>query len=475
MGHSLIIPPRLQALTEMRDRQGHMSAFVPRGLLLWPIWNHPKTASCTPEQSRTWYVRDEHGNSVKHNVSQVNVLPKAGPEDSSSASPHGLLRWIDLDVSMALSHGALLQGRTNVEIAQADALRWMGHDQLLQAPYDTLHASLGRLSYVRIAHWLGNDKPRAGSEQLDEGQILTMFKLVQGRVGNGKDIQAELSPWWVDSLRNGRWQEVDLDAYAHLVRSYRKDGLARVLYCYLAAHRNKDLTSAEVRWEELDWALSPRKPDGRGRRYRYLTHPRHPLPLALGVLARAGLVEPIDREDRDWCRVRLITRGIPTIASQGVQNTYLPASIMTPWARIETSKASSPATAPAAEVTAPAAALSPDSPPLPTTDATFQPFNLLRRKFPSIAIMRYQHARQRGFDDRSMAHVLLAALFGARQGTIRKPGGWVMARFLEDDPSAWSKEAMVNQIDIAAAKAWAYGPDGPLHATQKETAETTQP
>jgi hypothetical protein len=297
-----------------REQQGHIPSIVPRQLLTHPIWFHPKTASCTPVVHRTWWDPVETSSGimrVQRHTEQSNPL---GEDPARSCSPHGLLRFLDLDVVMALSYAWIRQG-DHIEIAQADLLRWMGYDDLLKAPYDELRASLERLTSTSIALWDGEQR----APGVMPFRIVEYASVEQGAHAGSRVIKATVSRYWIESLKSGRWQEVDLDAYAHLTRSYRRNGLARVIYCYLTANRDNSLESFRVLKDAVVQRYAPRKPDGKSLRYADHGNPNSALVRAMQVLRESGVIRPEAGPDTHLVG-RFSTEGIPRIALAAFQS-----------------------------------------------------------------------------------------------------------------------------------------------------------
>lgn len=454
---AISIPDQLAGRMEMRARAGQTSAFAPGMLLEAPIWIHPRTAAGASTMARTWRKRD-----VQHNVEVVNPL---GPAQSGDA--HGLLRWLDLDVILALSHGALRQQSLDVAINQADALRWMGYEDLLSAPYDTLRASITRLRHVDILHWHGTERPEATSDHLDRWRLLDHAKIEEGaslRRGRGHVIIAHLSQWWAQSLKNGQWQELNLDAYAHLVRSYRRNGLARVLYAYLTAQRlGVGQGEARVSWADLDWVLTPRKSDGIRRRYATLNNPNNPLPAAAMLLIQAGVIDPI-HDDPEYLHCRFVSRGIPAISHRGVQQ-VVPgmALVCHPWAALLEAT-------PADSVPGPSAStVEPNTPAIATKPLPELLFLQRHCRIPASLLIE---ARSRGWTDIAISRVLLVATYRSHLGEVRRPGGYVATIIRDGVPTDWTTDMVAEQIDVPAARTWAYGADGPLRHLKPSTPAT---
>lgn len=435
-----------------KDRAGIRSAVLPRDLISHPIWLHPKTAACAGQMHRTWWEPVDITGSTHRFERHSEVLNPLGAEsDKMTASPHGLLRHLDLDVTMALSHAWLTDGRS-VEMELARVLRFMGYSRLCEAPYDEIRASLRRLNAAMIVLWSGPQRP----EHISPIRVIESLDF-QVRPGRPTILQVLLSSAWIDALKTGAWQQVDLDVYAHLIRTNRKNGLARIIYAFLATQRKSD-GSFDVFKDSIVQRFAPRKPDQKRLRYKDHGNPNSALPRAMQCLIASGVIAAQD--DGERVRGVFLSRDIPRIAMQPRQTALCTADLLGGGAAPQV-VAITPTLDPARTSTTPASTGS--------NSEEFAPFTALRREFPSIAVTKYQHARDRGFDDKSMARIMVAALFGAHQGKVRKPAGWVIARLLEDNPAAWSHDAVVEQIDVSAAKTWAYGPGGPLETTTTDT------
>ena len=285
------------------EKHGQALAWAPRGPLSWPIWAHPKTAARSTEgYQRSWFVRGEWG-SVPHGV-----------ETACTRQDYGSLRWLDLDVLMAISYASLLQRVQAPEIPLADLMRWMGYTDLTSAPYATLKESLTRLRYTEVVHWIGQTRPP--DEQLDSIRFLEESQIRRAKTGHRHTVRCTLSSAWARYLADDQIDLVDLDAYASLTRSHRGRGHARVTYCLLSTYaRHGRFTIPLV---DLDWILTPRKPGGRGRRYRSLEHRNNPVLHSIDLLQKRGLIRLIEA-DGEQITGDILRSGFPRLIAQGIQ------------------------------------------------------------------------------------------------------------------------------------------------------------
>lgn len=225
------LPPVVEREMARRRREGETPTLAPKVVLETPMWLDPRVAARRARLTRE-YSDLFHGAPITNTLDVTNPLPAEG---EGSRSPHGLLRYLDLDVVMALSKAWVEAGGGDglVEVEQIKIFEWMGYRNLLMAPYSELRASLQRLKWTSVA--VG-----------EQGTRPVPFKLIEGYTeseeagrGSPKVLHARLDPIWVDALRSvSDWQAVDLQAYAKLARDYRRMGLARVIYLYLVSHRN---------------------------------------------------------------------------------------------------------------------------------------------------------------------------------------------------------------------------------------------
>lgn len=306
---------RLAEVVERRSQGGGASAVMPRELLWHPLWLHPRTASCALEMKRSWWDVVVGSNGTINRWRRNTYVANPRANTTKGASPHGLLRYLDLDVLMALSQAYLRQGIRDLEIAQADLLRWMGYDDLLSAPYNELHSSLDRMVHTRIKLWSGSpDDVPPDNEVI---QLITE-QVQQDGPRNSVVFNARLGHLWTKMLEEGTWQEIDLDAFAHLARNYRRIGLARVIYAFLTTNRERDGRFC-VPKDAIVQRYVPRKPDQVRKRYADDADPRSSLVRALQVLREAGVVAPTSDAPAEFLSGRFITEGVPRLTTQILQ------------------------------------------------------------------------------------------------------------------------------------------------------------
>ncbi len=425
------IAPTLAPVVARREHQGHMSAVVPRHLLTHPLWFHPKTASCTSTVHRTWWDPIETSSGiirVQRHTEQANPLSADGRRTSS---PHGLLRFLDLDVVMALSYAWLRQG-DHIEIAQANLLRWMGYDDLLKAPYDELRASLERLTSTSVALWDGQERP-TGTMPF---RLVDYASIEPGAHPGARVIRATVNRFWLESLKAGRWQEVDLDAYAHLTRQYRRHGLARVIYCYLTANRDASMGAFKVLKDALVQRYAPRKPDGRSLRYADHGNPNSALVRSMQILRQSGVIE-VDQEVPDThIAGRFSTAGIPALAAQANQQRICTDDI---WGGGVNPKSATPLIGatnppiPATGVPAPVAAVAASA-----KDPVRASVIILNREI-RCNKSAFAKAQQAGWLPLQMLHLMAEVLQGMDSGTVQRPGALLAKLFTDRTPGHYTE------------------------------------
>ncbi|MBA3683893.1 MAG: hypothetical protein H0W72_01430 [Planctomycetes bacterium] len=414
---ALLATPNAVDVLEARDRMGHVSGLVPRQLLMHPIWINPKTASCTSQLHRQWWdpVEMEDGSVVRWKR-HTEISNPLGADTTSRTSPHGVLRFMDLDVVMALSHAWLTQGE-HIEVSQADLLRWMGYDDLLIAPYDELHSSLQRLQATSIALWDGDERPK----NTRVFRIVESAEFVTGP-RNMKILEARLSPYWLDALRSGRWQEVDLDAYAHLTRNHRRFGLARVIYAYLTACRTTDGDFSVLK-DAIVQRFAPRKPDGKSLRYADHANPKSALVRSMGILREAGVIVASDGLPTHLTG-RFVSQGIPRLSDQFRQTRLCTSDI---WGQ-----GAAPTLLPSVNETESQPAPVPAAPAAaqPITDPVRLSIALLNRDVRCNKTV-FQKAVAKGWSHEQLLHAIAEVFHGYRTGSVQRPGA-LLATFLRE-------------------------------------------
>jgi hypothetical protein len=442
-------PENAHKIASRTESMGHQSALVPKTIFQWPIWLQPKTATA----AGTRYMRQW----VQYRTTDGRVYPwhyglqvlNASDRQYGRASSAGALRWIDLDVLMALSAASYRARSMRIEIEQVDILRWMGYQNLLSAPYDEFRASLSRLAGTTIEHWSGLERPAAP----ETVSLLSGFSLLNpSRAGSSRHITVNLSDFWMTQISRGNWQEVDLDAYAHLARKYRMHGLVRALFCWFTAHRTTgNLNIFVARKDDMFELFRPRKPDGRGVRYNNPLHPNSSLTKALNFLQESGLIEPSQHVDpamvSGFLHPEKADRLIDCHRLYGRQESFLNIDI---WSGGTPSLA--PAEQPKNEAAAPLA-----------IDQAVPIGKLLTACRVSRSVI--DDAKKRGWDDAALTRLMLVALYRKSKNEIRAPAGWAASIIRDGNPAEWALDALPAQgVNAKELRTWARGPDGPIPA-----------
>jgi hypothetical protein len=437
----------LANILESRERSGHLAAVLPRQLCTEPLWLHPRTASCVSTMHRRWWDVVDGPQGLTRWEHHTEVANPLAANDRAASSPHGLLRYLDLDVLMALSHAWVRQGADDLAVRQADLLRWMGYDSLLTAPYAELLASLHRLHAVQLCCWSGSARPATPA----------LTRLVDGlhveRQPSGTTYHIRLSNSWRDALFAGHWQEIDLDGYAHLTRTQRRDGLARVIYTYLTAQRDRSGGFC-VPKEALVQRYAPRKPDQIRKRYADDAHPHSALPRALVALQRAGILVLGDDAPPTHLRGRLVLAGVPRLADRGYQQVFCVADFADRGARArlvaptDTAVVMSPGapvgTGAPTRQDAPVGQHAPAAAPLPPRAPSADPYaataTLLVQQV-RLGRRARAAATMGGWTDRALVHLLAELLHLRAQdpAAVRSPGGLAATWLADREPAAYHR------------------------------------
>jgi hypothetical protein len=80
-----------------RRREGHLPLIAPKVILQAPLWQDPQYAARHVSMRRRW--KDSSEGHAAWNTEVVNALPK---DPSEPAASWGLLRYLDLDLTMVL-------------------------------------------------------------------------------------------------------------------------------------------------------------------------------------------------------------------------------------------------------------------------------------------------------------------------------------------------------------------------------------
>lgn len=230
--------------------QGRAPAVQPTRLVQQPIFWNARRATRYSVSSRSYTMRDE-GVDVSYIAETANPVPIPDLSERIRDSPHGLLRYSDLDVLMALSYHFTRFGKPLVEVDQRTVLSWMGYQQFDEAPYRELRASIQRMASTTISV----STKGAKLPEYTPSRLVAMHGLTEGGGHGAKGtIRVSLAEEWRQSIGNG-FTLVDMHAYAHLCRVDRECGLARVLYLFFSSL--KDHQTGEfnlpIQWMAERW------------------------------------------------------------------------------------------------------------------------------------------------------------------------------------------------------------------------------
>lgn len=447
---------------------GRAPAAQPTKLIQQPIWWNSRKATRYATTSRSYSMRDA-GVEVTYVAETSNAVPTPQDGERSRDSPHGLLRYSDLDVLMALSYHFTRYGKPLVEVDQRTILTWMGYQQFDEAPYRELRASLQRMASTTISVSM------KGAKIADyiPSRLVALHGMTEGGGHGAKGtIKASLTEEWRQSLGKG-FTLVDMHAYAHLCRVDRECGLARVLFLFFASLKvhangqfNVPLSWVSDRWRDTTGVdQTPVFADPLDRKGQLFE--------ALCLLHSSGVMSVGESNEDDRGRVTAERRlcgtfapaaNIPRIPEESgprqialfVSNRFtgLPAPAdeddhTQPPPRIEDAVPAPPSSMAPADVLRSEKSLFVDA----CIAALIQDLGLSQR-----AIKKAMKSDD--WSNRSaMARMLLDVAWRYRElRTIDKPAGYVMrilTKGASDDPQ-WAKSE-------AEAQKWAMSPGGPLH------------
>lgn len=443
---------------EKHRRVGLQPTVAPKIILQSPLWQDPQYAGRHVSMRRRWKDLDDEQSAWVAEL--VNVLPK---DPSEPAPSWGLLRYLDLDVTMVLSLQWTLTGSRNVEIEQRDLLRRMGYACLESAPYDELHASLRRLSHTKVAVF----REGTPNHQVEPWQIIDdSQRSAPGVPGSGSVITARISRLWEDALVSGTWQAVDLNAYSYLVRVARRNGLARILYLYLASWRDGK-AGFDVPLYGIINRFAQRRSDGR-LRYFPLSDPRCLLRKALDLLQANRVIQitrNIDGEYLESARLsgRFLETPPPELPTMARQLAYLAPSL---WIQNEVS-----------EVPAlPTSSITPHSVESTATEwsvveSTYceQTLSILLDRFsPALPRQRIKVAREGGWEIRQLWVAIGLVLWKwEAERSVENPAGFLQSILKSGmaDPTYrknFRKATLHHQIPISGSEWLAWILNGPL-------------
>ena len=450
-----------------RLRHGELPVIAPKFIFRTPMWVHHRTAALSsPRYSRKWNDVLPQGTVVKQVVEVVNNLPATTPP-----SAHGALRFLDLDVIMALSLSWTRTQNPLVEIEQRQLFKWMGYTDLAMAPYDELKCSLKRLENAQIAIFQEGSDPR----DIQPFRLIDGVSVREDQRSRGSPIviTTTLNRVWEAALAASEWQAVDLLGYARLVRDHRMNGLARVIYLFLASWRKPD-GSFEVPMWSIRERFAQVRPDGT-LKYNDPFNPSGMLMKALTVLHRSGVMTLDDVRPKDIHSKVMLTGRFVRIEDPdgGARQQWLIAPGM--WDNGTPKLVDSPSVAaPSAPPVATPATQS-GTPPAESVEAGQETadsrlsaeLKKLKRLLP-LSRKNLEKAKADGWNELHLKHLLTVVLWLHHEGKIRDPGAFAASELVNKEPSAYEAAALTVVHDVKAIKAWSRGPTGPLYDPQSK-------
>ena len=215
---SPVLQQRLADLTpvrQARSAQGDVVVVARRVLLQSPIWFHARLAG---KHGFTGWVWDE-GHGVRRGISTFNSEPLDGRPGVGKQvlATGGLLRFIDLDLLLALAYHWQETGETLIDVDQETVLSWIGYPRLEVPPYFELRAAVTRIQATQI---------RLFEERTDapvDMRILPplLVEPTPYKDGRRNRLRANLGDGWLSELRREN-QAISLRSYLPLVRRIRE-------------------------------------------------------------------------------------------------------------------------------------------------------------------------------------------------------------------------------------------------------------
>ena len=461
-----VVPPRLRSLPPQgeianlaaanvvaeRLRHGELPVIAPKFILRTPMWVHHRTAAMSGTYTRKWHEVLPQGHSVTQVVQVINNLPP-----TTAPSAHGVLRYLDLDVIMALSLSWTRTQNPAVEIEQRQLFKWMGYHDLTKAPYDELKCSLKRLENAQIAVFQEGSNPKS----IAPFRLIDSVVVREGPREKGRPIviHTTLNRVWEQALANSDWQAVDLIGYATLVRDHRMLGLARVLYLFLASWRQPDGTFEVPIWSIRE-RFAQQRPSGM-LKYNDPFNPGGMLMRALQALHQSGVVSFRDLDPQSLPAQMVLTGTVNRVRDpdDGHRQQWMISPGM--WDGVPRLVGHGEAEA------APEGAQKPPPPqpaaPDPRQVRLERDLKALRRR---IQVSRKTLAKAQGeggWKDTHLRNLYLMVLWMAQEGKIRDPAAFAASELANKEPQAYEPEALKLSYDLTAITAWARAVDGPLY------------
>jgi hypothetical protein len=211
----------LAPVRQARTAHGDVVVVARRVLLQSPIWFHARLAN---KHAFTAWVWDE-GHGVRRGISTVNSEPLDGrPAGGKQVlASGGLLRFIDLDLLLALAYHWQETGETMIDVDQETVLSWIGYPRLEVPPYFELRAAVMRIQATQLR--LFEERPGSPVDM----RILPPLLVEPASYKDGRRnrLRAHLGEGWLSEMRREN-QVISLRSYLPLVRCIREaDQMAR--------------------------------------------------------------------------------------------------------------------------------------------------------------------------------------------------------------------------------------------------------
>ena len=473
-----------QALRVAQGREqglGWQPVVTPREVLLAPLFWDARAAA-RHQTSRIEYDMWDGGQPTRYATQTANPIAPNQEGLDGRKDPSGLLRYLDLDILMALSYEFTRTGQPRITTSQRLLLHLMGYSNIDTAPFREFRASIQRMAATTIV----TSGTAAPPDAMAPWRLIALNRITAGHQGRLGLLDASLSSEWAAATAQ-MWQVLDMRGYVHLCRSARQNGLARVLYLFLGAitdHRTGEFR-CPLSWIQQRFAD---RRGGPGGSYTY-TNPLHPngrLWTALQVLTEQKVLRLHEVLGNPNTPEKVLIRGsfaaastfprIPDIEPDRQQvliaidkftGEMLNPDTLEPIRRLDGKTQEELADSVRGSAPETPAVAEPETPPVSgsATAAANTPAAILPRLRPIIRVNRDVEAQAiatGGWSEAELARLYLVALYRQHLGEVPKPGGWA-AQILRTGWSAdWDQTALRKIVDMAAVRAWAYGAGGPL-------------
>lgn len=263
------LPAQALRVAQARQQsQDWQPVVTPREVLLSPLFWDAR-AAVRHQTSRVEYDMMENGQRSRYATQTANPIAPNQSGLSGRKDPSGLLRYLDLDILMALSYEFTRTGQPRITTSQRLLLHLMGYSNIDTAPFREFRASIQRMAATTIV----TSDTAAPPDALAPWRLIALNRITVGNQGRLGLLDASLSTEWAAATAE-MWQVLDMRGYVHLCRTARHNGLARVLYLFFGAitdHRTGEF-KCPLSWIQQRYAD---RRSGPGGRYTF-TNPLHP-------------------------------------------------------------------------------------------------------------------------------------------------------------------------------------------------------